>query len=131
MFVRYILALENKCYGLTIALGRRLCSPLPKITASFDIVSALFKKLWDQTEMHETLETDDNFEIVASTIKAISIKHAGRAGLSIGSSSACRKTESKSVRRIDHRVGDTPAKLKLLRLDKPQSEDQSPVSDKR
>ena len=57
---------------LTIAIGHgptyRL---LPKITSFFGIIAGLFKKLWDQPEMHETLETDDNFEIVASTTKAI------------------------------------------------------------
>ena len=41
--------------------------------------------------------------------------------------------EGQQVRkmRIDHRVGDTPAKQKLLRPDKRQSEDQGPVSDER
>ncbi|CAE7270546.1 unnamed protein product [Symbiodinium sp. KB8] len=57
---------------LTIALGEGPAyRVLPKITGFFGIISALFHELWDQTEMHETLETDDNFEIVASTIKAI------------------------------------------------------------
>ena len=57
---------------LTIALGEGTnYRVLPKITGFFGIISALFKRLWDQAEMHETLETDDNFEIVASTIKAI------------------------------------------------------------
>ena len=33
--------------------------------------------------------------------------------------------------RIDHKVGDTPAKQNLLRPDKRHSEDHGPVSDKR
>ncbi|OLQ07317.1 hypothetical protein AK812_SmicGene9322 [Symbiodinium microadriaticum] len=57
---------------LTIAIGDGpTYKVLPKITSYFGVIAALFKKLWDQPEMHETLETDDNFEIVASTIKAI------------------------------------------------------------
>ena len=71
---------------------------LPKITGFFGIISALFKKLWDQAEMHETLETYDNFEIVASTIKAIYNQTCKSCGLINRSLFTCRKTESKSAR---------------------------------
>ncbi|CAE7818016.1 unnamed protein product, partial [Symbiodinium microadriaticum] len=117
---------------LTIALGE---SPayrvLHMITGFFGIISALFKKLWDQAE-HETLETDDNFEIVASTIKAIYDQTCRSCGL-INRLIIYMPQEGKQVRkmRIDHRVGDTPARQKLLRPDKRQSEDQGPVSEKR
>ena len=105
---------------------------LPKITGFFGIISALFKKLWDQAEMHETLETYDNFEIVASTIKAIYNQTCKSRGL-INRLIIYMPKDGEQVRkmRIDHRVGDTPAKQKLLRPDKRQSEDQGPVSDKR
>ncbi|CAE7897754.1 unnamed protein product [Symbiodinium sp. KB8] len=121
---------------LTIAIGEgSTYKVLPKITSYFGIVAALFKKMWDQPEMHETLETDDNFEIVASTIKAIYDQTCRSCGV-INRLIIYMKKEDKQVRkmRIDHEVGDTPAKLKLLRLkpaDKRQSEDTGPVSDKR
>ena len=118
---------------LTVALGEGdAYRVLPKITGFFGIISALFKKLWDQAEMHETLETDDNFEIVASTIKAIYDQTCRSCGL-INRLMIYMPKDGKQVRkmRIDHRVGDTPAKQKLLRPDKRRSEDQGPVSEKR
>ena len=120
---------------LTIALGEGSdYRVLPKITSFFGII-ALFKKLWEQAEMHETLETDDNFEIVASTIKAIYDQTCRSCGL-INRLIIYMQKDGEQVRkmRIDHLVGDTPAKLKLLRpklVDKRQSEDQGRVSDKR
>ena len=84
---------------LTIALGEGdAYRVLPKITGFFGIISALFKKLCDEAEMHETLEADDNFEIVASTIKAIYDQTCRSCGLTIGSLSTCRKTVNKSAR---------------------------------
>ena len=85
--------------------------------------------------MQETLETDDNFEIVASTIKAIYDQTCRSCGL-INRLIIYMQKDGEQVRkmRVDHVVGDTPAKLKLLRpklVDKRQSEDQGPVSDKR
>ncbi|OLP79803.1 hypothetical protein AK812_SmicGene39878 [Symbiodinium microadriaticum] len=108
---------------------------LPKITSYFGVIAALFKKLWDQAEMHETLETDDNFEIVASTIKAIYDQTCRSCGL-INRLIIYMQKDGEKVRkmRIDHVFGDTPAKLKLLRpklVDKRQSEDTGPVSDKK
>ncbi|CAE7350791.1 unnamed protein product [Symbiodinium sp. CCMP2456] len=41
------------------------------ITAFFGILGGLFRSMWDRTEMSALLETDDNFEIVASTAKSI------------------------------------------------------------
>ena len=121
---------------LTIAIGEGSSyKVLPKITAYFGVIAALFKKLWDQAEMHETLETDDNFEIVASTIKAIYDQTCRTCGL-INRLIIYMPKEGAKVRkmRIDHVVGDTPAKLRLLRpklVDKRQSEDPGPVSEKR
>ena len=41
---------------LTIALGEGAnYRVLPRITGFFGIISALFKRLWDQAEMHETI----------------------------------------------------------------------------
>ena len=40
------------------------------------IIHSLFQHMWDQDEMHYILETDENFEIVASTIQCISTKLA-------------------------------------------------------
>ncbi|CAE7555482.1 unnamed protein product, partial [Symbiodinium microadriaticum] len=118
---------------LTIALGEGdAYRVLLKITGFFGIISALFKKLWDQAEMHETLETEDNFEIMASTIKAIYDQTCRSCGL-INRLIIYMPKDGEQVRkmRIDHRVGDTPAKQKLLRPDKRQSEDPGPVSEKR
>ncbi|OLP79318.1 hypothetical protein AK812_SmicGene40405 [Symbiodinium microadriaticum] len=118
---------------LTIALGEGdKYRVLPKITGFFGIISSLFKRLWDQAEMHDTLETDDNFEIVASTIKAIYDQTCRSCGL-INRLVIYMPTEGKQVRkmRIDHIVGDTAAKQKWLRPDKRQSEALGLVSDKR
>ena len=121
---------------LTIAIGDGPSyKVLPKITSYFGVLAALFKKLWDQAEMHETLETDDNFEIVASTVKAIYDQTCRSCGV-INRLIIYMQKDGKKVRkmRIDHEVGDTPAKLRLLRpklVDKRQSEDTGPVSDKR
>ena len=118
---------------LTIVLGEGAnYRVLPRITGFFGIISALFKRLWDQAEMHETLETDDNFEIVASTIKAIYDQTCRSCGL-INRLIIYMPSDGETVRkmRIDHRVGDTPAKQKLLRPDKRHSEDHGPVSEKR
>ena len=55
-----------------IALGHGdNCRELPLITGFFGLLGALFKGLWGQAEMEDILETDDNFEVVASTIKPI------------------------------------------------------------
>ena len=121
---------------LTIAIGEGPSyKVLPKITSYFGVLAALFKKLWDQAEMHETLETDDNFEIVASTVKAIYDQTCRSCGV-INRLIIYMQKDGKKVRkmRIDHEVGDTPAKLRLLRpkpVDKRHSEDTGPVSDKR
>ncbi|OLQ12816.1 hypothetical protein AK812_SmicGene3231 [Symbiodinium microadriaticum] len=121
---------------LTIAIGEgSTYRVLPKITSYFGVIAALFKKLWDQAEMHETLETDDNFEIVASTVKAIYDQTCRSCGL-INRLIIYMQKDGEQVRkmRIDHHVGDTPAKLRLLRpklVDKRHSEDTGPVSDKR
>ena len=82
--------------------------------------------------MHATLETDDNFEIVASTIKAIYDQTCRSCGL-INRMIIYMPTDGEKVRkiRIDHKVGDMPAKQKWLRPDKRQSEDPGPVWDKR
>ena len=92
----------------------------------------MFKRLWDQAEMHATLETDDNFEIVASTIKAIYDQTCRSCGL-INRMIMYMPKDGKRVRqlRIDHKARDTPAKQKWLRPDKRESEEQGPVSDKR
>ncbi|CAE7366353.1 unnamed protein product [Symbiodinium sp. KB8] len=100
---------------------------LPQITGFFGIISSLFKRLWDQAEMHDTLATDDNFEIVA-----IYDQTCRSCGL-INRLIIYMPAEGKQVRkmRIDHRVGDTAAKQEWQRPDKRQSEALGPVSDKR
>ena len=123
---------------LTIAIGNgptyRL---LPKITSFFGIIAGLFKKLWDQPEMHETLEADDNFEIVASTIKAIYDQTCRTCGVNNRLVIYMPKDGQRVRRlRIEHDIGDTPAKQRLLQLrsklaDKRHTEDVGPVSDKR
>ncbi|OLQ10417.1 hypothetical protein AK812_SmicGene5913 [Symbiodinium microadriaticum] len=121
---------------LTIAIGHgptyRL---LPKITSFFGVIAGLFRKLWDQPEMHETLETDDNFEIVASTIKAIYDQTCRTCGVNNRLVIYMPK-DGKRVRklRIEHDIGDTPTKQRLLRsklVDKRHTEDVGPISDKR
>ena len=108
---------------------------LPKITSFFGVIAGLFRKLWDQPEMHETLETDDNFEIVASTIKAIYDQTCRTCGVNNRLVIYMPK-DGKRVRklRIEHDIGDTPAKQRLLRsklVDKRHTEDVGPISDKR
>ena len=82
--------------------------------------------------MHATLETDDNFEIVVSTIKAIYDQTCRSCGLT-NRMIIYMPTDGEKVRkiRIDHKVGDMPAMQKWLRPDKRQSEDPGPVWDKR
>ena len=121
---------------LTIAIGYGpTYKLLPKITTSFGIIAGLFRQLWDQAEMHETLETDANFEIVASTLKAIYDQTCRTCGVSNRLVIYMPK-EGKRVRklRIEHGIGDTPAKQRLLRsqqADKRHTEEVGPVSDKR
>ncbi|CAE7675124.1 unnamed protein product [Symbiodinium sp. KB8] len=102
------------------------------LTGFFGIIGSLFQRLWDQAEMRATLETDDNFEIVASTIKTIYDQTCRSCGL-INRMIFYMPKDGKKVGklRIDHKAGDTPAKQKWLRPDKRQSEDPGPVSDKR
>ena len=121
---------------LTIAIGYGpTYKLLPKITTFFGIIAGLFRQLWDQAEMHETLETDANFEIVASTLKAIYDQTCRTCGVSNRLVIYMPK-EGKRVRklRIEHGIGDTPAKQRLLRsqqADKRHTEEVGPVSDKR
>ena len=121
---------------LTIAIGYGpTYKLLPKITTFFGIIAGLFRQLWDQAEMHETLETDANFEIVASTLKAIYDQTCRTCGVSNRLVIYMPK-EGKRVRklRIEHAIGDTPAKQRLLRsqqADKRHTEEVGPVSDKR
>ncbi|CAE7277233.1 unnamed protein product [Symbiodinium microadriaticum] len=83
-------------------------------------------------EMQETLESDDNFEIVASTITAIYDQPCRSCGL-VNRMIIYMPKDGKVVRkiRIDHKLGDTPVKQQWLRPDKRQSQDPGPVSDKR
>ena len=118
---------------LTIALGEgENYRVLPLLTGFFGAIGSLFKGIWDQPEMQETLETDDNFEIVASTIKAIYDQTCRSCGL-INRIIIYMPKDGKAVRklRIDHKLGDTPAKQKWLRPDKRQSEEAGPIYDKR
>ncbi|CAE7610774.1 unnamed protein product, partial [Symbiodinium sp. KB8] len=110
----------------------RILKRPPWIFAPLNLVQTDQGTTWAEAEMHATLETDDNFEIVASTIKAIYDQTCRSCAL-INRLIIYMPDDGKQVRkmRIDHRLGDTPAKPKLLRPDKRHSETQGPVSEKR
>ena len=68
--------------------------------------------MWDQDEMHDILETDENFEIVASTIQCISTKLA----VNVQRSNHMITYQPKDGRiqrkiRIENNKGDTAAHL--------------------
>ncbi|CAE7023619.1 AAE3 [Symbiodinium sp. KB8] len=89
---------------LTIASGTGSSyRVLPKITSYFGVIAALFKKLWDQAGDARNLGN-------GRQLRDRGLHHQG---------------EKVRKMRIDHVVGDTPAKLRLLRpklVDKRQSE---------
>ena len=57
-------------FTLSIGEGDRYVE-LKASTVFYGIIHSLFLRMWDRTEMDDTLETDENFEIVASTLKCI------------------------------------------------------------
>ena len=119
---------------LTIALGHGAgYRELPLLTGCFGLIGSLFQRLWDQPEMDDLLETDDNFEIVASTIKSICDHTCRSCGLINRILIFMPDKSGKVVRklRIDHKLGDTKAKQRYIRPDTRQSEASEPVWDKR
>ena len=102
---------------LTIALGEGSdYRVLPLLTSFFGLIGSLFKGIWEQPEMDDLLETDDNFEVVASTIKAIYDQTCRSCGLINRNLPQKDGTVVRKLR-IDHKLGDTKAKLKWLRPD--------------
>ena len=103
---------------LTIALGHGdSYRELPLITGFFGLLGSLCLRLWDQEETAEVLETDDNFEIVASTINSIYDQTCRSCGLSNRIIIFQPDENGKIFRklRIDHKLGDTTAKMQYLR----------------
>ena len=102
------------------------------ITAYFGILGGLFRSMWDRTEMSALLETDDNFEIVASTAKSIYDRTCRACDLDnrliflqhIGG-------RVQRGMRIDHRAGDTDAKKNYLNQQKRLAERSAAPADKR
>ena len=57
---------------LTLSIGEGDRYVELKAPTNFNgIIHSLFSRMWDRREMHDILETDENFEIVASTMKCI------------------------------------------------------------
>ncbi|CAE7252291.1 unnamed protein product [Symbiodinium sp. CCMP2456] len=86
---------------------------LATITVYFGVLGGLFRNMWDRDEMAALLESDDNFEIVASTAKSI---YDGKVQRGM---------------RIDHRAGDTEAKKNYLNQQKRLAEKSAAPADKR
>ena len=112
---------------LTIALGEGdKYHVLPLLTGFFGIIGGIRQRcrpLWRQTTISRSWH---------QPVKPSTTRPADHAGL-INRMIIDMPKDGKRVRqlRIDHKVGDTPAKQKWLRPDKRQSEEQGPVSDKR
>ena len=83
--------------------------------------------------MDDLLETDDSFEVVASTMKAIYDQTCRSCGLINSMLIYMPQKDDTVVRklRIDHKLGDTKAKLKYIRPDKRQSDFSETVSETR
>ena len=119
--------LELDCVFHLSRQNRRETPEVCHVAGSGDMLASLVCS--DGAPGHEEC---GNFEIVASTIKAIYDQTCRSCGL-INRLVIYMPTEGKQVRkmRIDHIVGDTAAKQKWLRPDKRQSEALGLVSDKR
>ena len=57
-------------FTLSIGEGSRYVE-LKALTSFFGIIHSLFQHMWDRPEMSGILESDETFEIVASSIKCI------------------------------------------------------------
>ena len=105
---------------------------LPLSTGFFGLIGSLFRGVWDQQDMEGILETDDNFEIVASTIKSIYDQTCRSCGLINRMIIFRPGKDGKVVRKLrtDHRLGDTKAKQRYLRPNKCQSEAAEPLAER-
>eukprot|EP00439_Symbiodinium_sp_Y106_P016698 s5622_g2.t1 len=79
-------------------------------TVFYGIIHSLFSRMWDRREMNDILETDENFEIVASTMKCIygqTCRKCGSDNRVIFYQPKAGRTQRKL--RIEHGKGDTQA----------------------
>ena len=81
-------------------------------TTFYGIIHSLFSRMWERREMHDILETDENFEIVASTMKCIYDQTCRKCG-SDNRFIFCQLKEGRTQRklRIEHGKGDTQGYL--------------------
>ena len=117
---------------LSIGEGDRYVE-LKTSTVFYGIIHSLFLRMWDRTEMDEILETDENFEIVASTLKCIYDQTCRKCG-SQNRVIFYQLKEGRTQRklRIEHGKGDTAAYLwNHQKEQKRQGDAQSSRTDKR
>ena len=76
------------------------------------LIHSLFSRMWERREMHDILETDENFEIVASTMKCIYDQTCRKCG-SDNRVIFYQLKEGRTQRklRIEHGKGDTQGYL--------------------
>ena len=76
----------------------------------YGIINSLFLHMWDLEEMASLLETDDNFEIVASTVKCIYDQTCRKCG-GLSRMIIFMPKDGQVVRKvqIEHSKGDTPS----------------------
>ena len=88
--------------------------------------------MWDRDEMAALLESDDNFEIVASTAKSIYDRTCRSCELD-NRLIILQHKDGKVQRgmRVDHRAGDTDAKKNYLNQQKRLAEKSAAPADKR
>ena len=86
-----------------------MCLELKALTAYYGIIRSLFQHMWDQKGMDDLPETDENFEIVASTVKCICDQTCGKCG-GLNRMIIYQPRGGRVIRkiRIEHRR-DTPA----------------------
>jgi len=105
---------------------------LATITTYFGILGGLFRNMWDRDEMAALLESDDNFEIVASTAKSIYDRTCRSCDLENRLIILQHKDgKVQWAMRIDHRAGDTDAKKNYLNQQKRLAEKSAAPADKR
>ena len=119
---------------LTLSIGEGDCYvELKTSTVFYGIIHSLFSRMWDHREMSEILETDENFEVVASTLKCIYDQTCRKCG-SDNRVIFYQHKEGRTQRklRIEHGKGDTPAYLGNRQKEQKRMGDaQSSQTDKR
>ena len=101
----------NLQFTLAIGEGDRYVE-LKASTVFYGIIHSLFQRMWDREEMNDILETDENFEIVASTLKCIYDQTCRKCG-GMNRVIFYQPKDGRVMRklRIEHNKGDTEAYL--------------------